>query len=33
MKKGKIRLILEDHWEGFLKVYGKKVRDNVKKEV
>jgi hypothetical protein len=31
MKKGKIRLILEDHWEGFLNVYGKKVRDNVKK--
>jgi hypothetical protein len=33
MKKGKIRLILEDHWEGFLKIYGEKVRDNVKKEV
>jgi hypothetical protein len=29
----KNRLILGDHWEGVLKVYWKKNRDNVKTEV
>ena len=33
MKKGKIKIILEDHWHGFLKIYENKIRDNVKKEV
>lgn len=33
MKKSKIKLILEDHWCGFLKIYGKRIRNNVKKEV
>ena len=33
MKKGKIKIILEDHWNGFLKIYENKIRDNVKKEV
>ena len=33
MKKGKIKTILEDHWNGFLKIYENKIRDNVKKEV
>lgn len=33
MKKGKIRLILEEHWQGFLNKYSKRVRKNVKKEV
>ena len=33
MKKGKIKTILEDHWDGFLKIYENKIRDNVKKEV
>lgn len=33
MKKSKIKLILEDHWSDFLKIYGKKVRKNVKEEV
>lgn len=33
MKKSKIKSILEDHWTGFLSLYGKKVRKNVKKEV
>lgn len=33
MKKGKIKIILEDHWHGFLKIYENKIRFNVKKEV
>lgn len=33
MKKSKIKLILEDHWSGFLKLYNKKIRKNVKDEV
>lgn len=33
MMKGKIRLILENHWDDFLKIYGKKIRKNVIKEV
>jgi hypothetical protein len=33
MKKSKIRLILEDHWTGFLNIYSKKIRKNVKNEV
>ena len=33
MKKSKIRIILEDHWSDFLKLYNKKVRRNVKEEV
>lgn len=33
MKKSKIKLILKDNWLAFLKIYGKKVRKNVKKEV
>ncbi|WP_195516903.1 IS91 family transposase [Paraclostridium bifermentans] len=33
MKKGKIKTILEDHWNEFLKVYKNKIRPNVKKEV
>lgn len=33
MKKGKIVRILEEHWDGFLNIYSKKVRKNVKKEV
>jgi hypothetical protein len=33
MRKGKIKSILEDHWNGFLSLYGKRVRKNVKKEV
>ena len=33
MKKGKIKTILEDHWDGFLKIYENKIRDNVNKEV
>ena len=33
MKKGKIKTILEDQWNGFLKIYENKIRDNVKKEV
>ena len=28
MKKGKIKIILEDHWHGFLKIYENKY-DNV----
>lgn len=31
MKKGKIKIILEDHWHGFLKIYENKIRSNVKK--
>ena len=30
MKKGKIKTILEDRWNGFLKIYENKIRDNVK---
>lgn len=33
MKKSKIKLILKDNCLAFLKIYGKKVRKNVKKEV
>lgn len=33
MKKGKIKIILEDHWYGFLNKYKDKIRPNVKKEV
>ena len=33
MKKGKIKIKLEDHWHGFLKIYENKIRSNVKKEV
>ena len=33
MKKSKIKLIFQDHWDEFLKHYGKKVRKNVKSEV
>ena len=31
MKKGKIKIILEDHWHGFLKIYENKisVNDNI----
>lgn len=31
--ESKIKLILEDHWEGFLGNYGNRIRPNVKKEV
>nr|WP_243158783.1 transposase zinc-binding domain-containing protein [Clostridium beijerinckii] len=33
MKKGKMNKILEDHWHSFVKLYGKKIRPNVKAEV
>lgn len=33
MKKGKIKITLEDHWYGFLNKYKDKIRPNVKKEV
>ena len=33
MKNSKIKLILKDNCLGFLKLYGKKVRKNVKREV
>lgn len=33
MKKGKIKTILEDHWDGFLNIYENKVRPNIKREV
>lgn len=33
MKKSKIKMILEDHWSDFVKIYNKKIRKNVKKEV
>lgn len=33
MKKGNIRLILEEQWDGFLSLYSKRVRKNVKSEV
>ena len=33
MKKGKIKTILEDYWNEFLKVYKNKIRPNIKKEV
>lgn len=31
MKSGIIKKISNDHWAGFLKLYGKKIRKNVKK--
>jgi len=31
--ESKIKLILEDHWEGFLRNYGNRIRPNVKREV
>lgn len=33
MLKGKMRLILEDHWTSFVSMYDKKIRPNVKAEV
>ena len=33
MKKSKIKLILEDYWTDFLKIYNKQIRRNVKDEV
>ena len=33
MKKGKIKNILEEHWDGFLEKYKNKIRLNVKKEI
>ena len=33
MKSGIIKKILNDHWSGFLKLYSKKIRKNVKREV
>ena len=33
MKSGIIKKILNDHWMGFLKLYNKKIRKNVKREV
>ena len=33
MIKGKMRIILEDHWSSFVKIYNKKIRPNVKAEV
>ena len=33
MKKGKIKNILEEHWDGFLEKYKNKIRPNVKKEI
>lgn len=33
MKTGKIKLILKDHWDNFLKLFGRKIRKNVKIEV
>ena len=33
MIKGKMRLILEDQWSSFLKIYDKKIRPDVKVEV
>lgn len=33
MKTGIIKKILNDHWSGFLKLYNKKIRKNVKREV
>lgn len=33
MKKSKIKLILEDHWSDFLKLYNKRIRKNIKDEV
>ncbi|BCZ45551.1 hypothetical protein psyc5s11_16180 [Clostridium gelidum] len=33
MMKSKIKTILKDHWDGFVKIYNKKIRPNVKVEV
>lgn len=33
MKKGKMNKILEDHWNSFVKLYGKNIRPNVEAEV
>jgi len=33
MKSGIIKKILNDYWMGFLKLYSKKIRKNVKREV
>ncbi|SFU50536.1 hypothetical protein SAMN04487886_10431 [Clostridium sp. DSM 8431] len=33
MKKSTIKLILENHWSDFLKIYNKNIRKNVKDEV
>ena len=33
MKKGKIKNIIEEHWDGFLEKYKNKIRPNVKKEI
>ena len=33
MKKGKMRLILEDHWSSFVSKYAKRIRANVRTEV
>lgn len=33
MKIGKIKLILQDHWKKFLKLFGRKIRKNIKIEV
>lgn len=33
MKKGKMKVILEDHWNNFVKFYSKNIIPNVKSEV
>ena len=33
MKKGKIKTILEDHWNGFLKIYENKIEIMLKKKL
>jgi hypothetical protein len=33
MIKSKMRIILEDHWDSFVKIYNKKIISNVKVEV
>ena len=33
MKRYKIKTVLENHWNAFLRVYKNKIRFNVKKEV
>ena len=33
MKESKIKLILKDHWDNFLKIYNKRIRKNVKSEI
>ena len=33
MMKSKMKIILKDHWDGFVKIYNKKIRPNVKVEV